>query len=107
MQTPFIYVYIHRIFGDFQAKHTVCTPYIYGSGQPLEDALDQFRARCTPAGIVVCEARSFVLFSRMLPVWQNLAERERFLLFYSAYCYLFGRTWQNVSAVLTLRSVAR
>ena len=31
---PYIYVYLHRIFGDFQAKITVCTPYIYGSGQP-------------------------------------------------------------------------
>jgi len=29
-------VYIHRIFGDFQAKNTVCTPYIYGSGQPYK-----------------------------------------------------------------------
>jgi len=27
-------VYIHRIFGDFPAKNTVYTPYIYGSGQP-------------------------------------------------------------------------
>jgi len=27
-------VYIHRIFGDFPAKNTVHTPYIYGSGQP-------------------------------------------------------------------------
>ena len=32
-RTVYIYVYIHRIFGDFQAKNTVCTPYIYGSGQ--------------------------------------------------------------------------
>ena len=23
-----------RKFGDFPAKNTVCTPYIYGSGQP-------------------------------------------------------------------------
>jgi hypothetical protein len=22
-----IYIYIHRIFGDFQAKYTICTPY--------------------------------------------------------------------------------
>jgi hypothetical protein len=29
-----MYVYIHRIFGDFQAKNTICTPYTYGSGQP-------------------------------------------------------------------------
>jgi hypothetical protein len=29
-----MYVYIHRVFDDFQAKYTVCTPYIYGSGQP-------------------------------------------------------------------------
>ena len=27
-------IYIHRIFGDFPAKNTVYTPYIYGSGQP-------------------------------------------------------------------------
>jgi len=27
-----------RIFGDFPAKHTVCTPYIYGSGQPYSQA---------------------------------------------------------------------
>ena len=33
-RTVYIYVYIHLIFGDFQAKNTVCTPYIYGSGQP-------------------------------------------------------------------------
>ena len=25
-----------RIFGDFPAKNTVYTPYIYGSGQPLK-----------------------------------------------------------------------
>jgi len=31
---PYKYVYIHRISGDFQAKNTVCTPYVYGSGQP-------------------------------------------------------------------------
>ena len=30
---PYIYVYIHLICGDFQAKNTVCAPYIYGSGQ--------------------------------------------------------------------------
>ena len=29
-----MYVYIHRLFGDFQAKNTVCTQYIYGSSQP-------------------------------------------------------------------------
>jgi len=33
---PYIYVYIHRIFGDFQAKNTVCTPYMHGSGQPYK-----------------------------------------------------------------------
>ena len=27
-RTAYIYAYIHRIFGDFQAKITVCTPYI-------------------------------------------------------------------------------
>jgi hypothetical protein len=33
-RTVYIYIYIHRTFGDFQAKNTVCTPYIiYGSGQ--------------------------------------------------------------------------
>jgi len=26
---PYIYVYTHCIFGNFQAKNTVCTPYIY------------------------------------------------------------------------------
>ena len=31
---PYIYVHIHRIYGEFQAKNIVCTPYIYGSGQP-------------------------------------------------------------------------
>ena len=30
----YIRIYIRSIFGDFQAKNTVCTPYIYGSGQP-------------------------------------------------------------------------
>jgi hypothetical protein len=33
---PYTYVYIHRIFGDFQAKNTVRRPYIYGSGQPCK-----------------------------------------------------------------------
>jgi len=33
-KTVYIRIYIHRIFGDFHAKNTVCTPYIYGSGQP-------------------------------------------------------------------------
>jgi hypothetical protein len=27
-------LYMHCKFGDFPAKNTVCTPYIYGSGQP-------------------------------------------------------------------------
>ena len=33
-----IYVYTYTVFdrisGDFPAKNTVCTPYVYGSGQP-------------------------------------------------------------------------
>ena len=33
-----IYTYVHRIFGDFQAKNTVCTPYTYDSGQPYTNA---------------------------------------------------------------------
>jgi len=32
-RTVYIHVY-DRIFGDFSAKVTVHTPYIYGSGQP-------------------------------------------------------------------------
>jgi hypothetical protein len=35
----YIRIYIHRIFGDFQAKNTVCTPDIYGSGQPYSCAI--------------------------------------------------------------------
>jgi len=31
---PYIYTVYDRIFGDFPAKNTVHTPYIYGSGQP-------------------------------------------------------------------------
>jgi len=31
---PYIYTIYDRIFGDFPAKNTVYTPYIYGSGQP-------------------------------------------------------------------------
>jgi len=31
---PYIYTVYDRIFGDFPAKNTVYTPYIYGSGQP-------------------------------------------------------------------------
>jgi hypothetical protein len=38
-------VYIYRkwpIFGDFPAKNTVYTPYIYGSGQPyVYDTIDR------------------------------------------------------------------
>ena len=30
---PKIYTVYDRIFGDFPAKNTVYTPYIYGSGQ--------------------------------------------------------------------------
>jgi len=29
-----MYTVYDRIFGDFPAKNTVYTPYIYGSGQP-------------------------------------------------------------------------
>ena len=31
---PYIYTIYDRIFGDFLAKNTVYTPYIYGSAQP-------------------------------------------------------------------------
>jgi hypothetical protein len=31
---PYMYSVYDRIFGDFPAKNTVYTPYIYGSGQP-------------------------------------------------------------------------
>jgi len=31
---PYIYAVYDRIYGDFPAKNTVYTPYIYGSGQP-------------------------------------------------------------------------
>jgi len=31
---PYIYTVYDRIYGDFPAKNTVYTPYIYGSGQP-------------------------------------------------------------------------
>ena len=31
---PYIYTAYDRIFGDFPAKITVYTPYIYGPGQP-------------------------------------------------------------------------
>jgi hypothetical protein len=31
---PYICTVYDRIFGDFQAKNTVYTPYLYGSGQP-------------------------------------------------------------------------
>jgi len=30
---PYIHTVYDRIFGDFPAKNTVYTPYIYGSGQ--------------------------------------------------------------------------
>jgi len=33
-RTIYIYTVYDRIFGDFPAKNTVYTPYIYGSGQP-------------------------------------------------------------------------
>jgi hypothetical protein len=33
-----MYTVYDRIFGDFPAKNTVCTPYIYGSGQPSKYA---------------------------------------------------------------------
>ena len=33
---PYIYPVYDRIFGDFPAKNTVCTPYIHGSGQPYK-----------------------------------------------------------------------
>jgi hypothetical protein len=31
---PYIYTVYDRIYGEFPAKSTVYTPYIYGSGQP-------------------------------------------------------------------------
>ena len=31
---PYIYTVYGRIFDKIPAKITVCTPYIYGSGQP-------------------------------------------------------------------------
>ena len=33
-RTVYIYTVYDRIFGDFPAKVTVHTPYIYGSGHP-------------------------------------------------------------------------
>ena len=34
LPAPYIYTVFDRIFGDFSAKITVYTPYIYDSGQP-------------------------------------------------------------------------
>jgi hypothetical protein len=34
-----MYTLYDRIFGDFPAKNTVYTPYIYGSGQPYTQNL--------------------------------------------------------------------
>jgi hypothetical protein len=31
---PYIYIHGDRVLGDFPAKNTVNTPYVYGSGQP-------------------------------------------------------------------------
>jgi hypothetical protein len=36
---PYICTVYNRIFGDFPAKNTAHTPYIYGSGQPYSSAL--------------------------------------------------------------------
>jgi hypothetical protein len=33
-RTVYIHTVYDRIFGDFPATNSVCTPYIYGSGQP-------------------------------------------------------------------------
>ena len=38
--TPYIYTVYDRKFGDFPAKITVYTPYIYGSGQPYKCAIN-------------------------------------------------------------------
>jgi hypothetical protein len=33
---PYIYTVYDRVFGDFPARNTIYTPYMYGSGQPYK-----------------------------------------------------------------------
>ena len=42
---PYIYTVYDRIYGEFPAKSTVYTPYIYGSGQPYLWAIQMHYSR--------------------------------------------------------------
>jgi len=41
--TLYMYTVYGRMFGGFPAKNTVCTPYIYGSGQPYQKTYQSVR----------------------------------------------------------------
>jgi hypothetical protein len=43
---PYIYTVYDHIFGDFPAKNTVYTPYIYGSGQPYVYSMNMYIHTC-------------------------------------------------------------
>jgi hypothetical protein len=45
-----MYTLHDRIFGDLPAKNTVYTPYIHGSGQPLEYAICCTASPCLARG---------------------------------------------------------
>jgi len=66
-----MYAVYDRTFGDFLAKNTVCTPYIYGSGKPylycqLTCSVEPRRVRnpvCTILTLLLCDIHIPILWS--------------------------------------------
>jgi len=48
---PYIYVYIHRIFGDFQAKNTLCTPYVLANPIYVQQVYERLARKDSPSKI--------------------------------------------------------
>jgi hypothetical protein len=80
-----MYVHIHCIFGDSQAKITVCTPYIYGSGQPYTFCVSCLKIRVGQNHIYTVYIRYFgreitkysVIYGVNIRFWPTLLKIER------------------------------
>ena len=56
-RTVYIYTVYDRIFGDFPARNTVYTPYIYGSGKPYTFG-GRIRVYMVSVAVGSCSARN-------------------------------------------------
>jgi len=50
---PYIYTVHDRIFGDFPAKNTLYTLYVYGSGQPYKCVMQKEAWICVCSYLVI------------------------------------------------------